>query len=142
MYRDWDFSSTSNLPLNAYKPHTMIDPNRYIALQRSILHSHAVPSAPPENFTVTATVPTKLTLTWNHPPEIEINGELRGYSLRYTYEGMLSPQNVPIPAGDMPTFVLDNLENFTLYELAISATTINGTSRSSASVTQMTTENG
>ena len=106
-----------------------------------MLHSHAVPSAPPDNFTVTASVPSKLTLTWNHPPEIDINGELRGYSLRYIYQGIVMIENIPIPAGDMPTFVLDNLENFTLYELDISATTINGTGPTT-NVTQMTTENG
>ena len=100
----------------------------------------AVPSSTPQSYTLTPTGPTELTLAWTRPPEIDINGVLLFYSLRYH---TIDSDDFTLDAvsSDLEDFVLEGLANYTIYEALIGATTVNGTGPFTSQIAT-TNENG
>ena len=80
-------------------------------------------------------------LTWDRPSEIDINGILTFYSVRYHVVGTSEFRFVPVFGGDAQHLVLEDLDNYTTYEVLIAANTVNG-SGPTISSTGMTRENG
>lgn len=85
-----------------------------------------VPTSPPMSVTVSASVPSQLMVTWGRPSEIDINGVLKFYSLRYHRINFNDFDLTAINASQ-DSIILTGLYNYTLYEVLIAATTINGT---------------
>ena len=99
-----------------------------------------VPTSPPMSVTVSASVPSQLMVTWGRPSEIDINGVLKFYSLRYHRINFNDFDLTAINASQ-DSIILTGLYNYTLYEVLIAATTINGTGPF-ISHTIQTSENG
>ena len=75
---------------------------------------------------ISANTPTQLSLSWDRPPAIDINGVLTFYSLRYHRVGY-NDYNFTVVNGSLESVILKGLDNYTLYEVFIAATTANGT---------------
>lgn len=86
----------------------------------------AVPSSPPQNVLLTSQRPHELLLTWNRPPEIDINGVLLSYSLRYHRIG-LDDYVFDTINSSSESVVLTGLYSYTTYEVFLGALTVNGT---------------
>lgn len=99
-----------------------------------------MPSSAPQNLTITATVPNELTVTWDRPPEIDINGVLTFYSLRYHIVGSEDYEFYTVN-GNLESIALTGLDNYTSYEVFIAALSINGTGPPTHQ-TATTSENG
>ena len=99
-----------------------------------------VPSSAPQNFALTANHVTKLTMSWSRPPERDINGILTFYSVRYH---IVATDNYTFKTADgrSHTFTLEQLSNYTEYEVLIAAATVNGTGPFDRK-TKQTRENG
>ena len=88
----------------------------------------AAPVASPGNLTVANVTgsSTMLNITWDRPDEIGINGQLRDYVILYSIAGVNETNSTMIsmvPGNTLET-VLDGLENFTRYNVYVSASTI------------------
>ncbi len=86
--------------------------------------------------------PNELNVSWGKPEEIDINGELRYYVIEYQnvdQEGEI--QLTTNVTGDMTFMMLEGLNNFTNYSVAVAAFTID---RQGPNVSQIqpTDENG
>ena len=68
----------------------------------------------------------ELTLNWDRPPEVHINGVLTFYSIRYHIVGT-DDFMFTITNGGSQSLTLEQLSNYTEYEVLIAAGTINGT---------------
>ena len=85
----------------------------------------AVPSSPPQNLLLSSQQPHQLLLTWDRPPDIDINGLLLFCSLRYHRVGsefMFDTVN-----SSLESLVLSGLQSYAIYEVFLSASTVNGT---------------
>ena len=71
-------------------------------------------------------VPNELTVSWTRPLEININGVLTFYSLRYHRIGLDDFVFVAVD-GSQESTSLRGLESYAVYEVFIAASTINGT---------------
>ena len=96
------------------------------------MHTHtsnpplAVPSSAPQNVTLSTETVNELTISWDRPPEISINGILTFYSLRY-HRLRYDDYTFISVNGSQERTVLRGLESYTVYEVFIAATTVNGT---------------
>ncbi len=92
-----------------------------------------------------ATGPTSLSVSWEPPVEININGILTNYTIEYyiTEEenSPHSPHDVMVVSSAIFTILLENLNNFTTYNVSVSANTVVGRGPITER-TQRTDENG
>lgn len=65
-------------------------------------------------------------MAWDRPPEIDINGVLTFYSLRYHIVGSEDFEFHTVN-GSLESTALRGLDNYTTYEVFIAASSINGT---------------
>ena len=106
------------------------------------------PADSPQNFTVIGTTPNSISLSWSPPPIQDINGIIDTYIIRYKIIEQLGvaidPQtsvvNVMNVDGSITTETLMNLENYTKYEISITAVTIG--EGPTSTLIQRTDENG
>ena len=92
-----------------------------------------------------------LFLSWSPPPPVDANGELKMYLMQYRIiEQLEFGTNIPGDVGmiddvsinpNATTLTIDNLDNYTVYEVNISAVTIIGEGPV-ATDTERTIENG
>ena len=103
----------------------------------------SVPSSSPGNLTVVSTGPNSLSVSWEEPPEININGILTNYSIEYhiaTESNQSTFQYSTVSSLDRTT-LLNNLNNFTNYSVSVAANTVVGMGPVAMKI-QTTDENG
>ncbi len=94
------------------------------------------------NLEVLTAGPNELNVSWGRPVEIDINGELRYYVIEY--QNVDQEGEIPLTTnvtGDLTFVMLEGLNNFTNYSVAVAAFTID---RQGPNVSQIqpTDENG
>ncbi|XP_035269163.1 LOW QUALITY PROTEIN: receptor-type tyrosine-protein phosphatase S-like [Anguilla anguilla] len=92
--------------------------------------AQAKPSAPPQEIKCSSSSSTALLVSWRPPPAEGMNGALAGYVVRYRAEGAppgpdpVEESTVPPAAGQL---LLQGLEKWTQYRVAVAAFTGEGT---------------
>ena len=102
---------------------------------------YAEPSAAPRDLLVQNISANELSVEWERPPEIEINGVLILYYIEYFIArepNTLMNEMVP---NDTLRAVLNNLNNYTVYNVSVSAATASGRGPA-ISMLERTSENG
>lgn len=103
------------------------------------LFSPTVPSAVPA-FTVTSVSAVSFTLSWWPLPPCEQNGNITGYTISVTMEGMpFTERNV---SANVMSIVISSLNPFTIYGVKMAASTVIGQGIFSSEVTFRTNEAG
>ncbi len=101
-----------------------------------------MPGSSPRNLQVIATGPTSLNVSWEPPVEMDINGILTNYTIEYYItEAENSSHDVIVVSSATFTILLENLNNFTIYNVSVSANTVIGRGPITER-TQRTDENG
>ncbi|XP_035707340.1 protein sidekick isoform X3 [Folsomia candida] len=101
----------------------------------------APPAHSPRNVTVRAMSATQLRVRWIPLQQTEWYGNPRGYNITYRQRGATTPyqfQTIENPTGN--SFVLEHLEEFTLYEVLMTAYNDVGASEVSFSALERTRE--
>ena len=95
------------------------------------------PTSPPNNLRITTVTPTSISLSWEAPDVSEQNGVLLNYTIAY------SVQSEPVIERTTPDteITLRDLEEFTEYDITVSASTAEGVGPV-AEITQRTLEDG
>ena len=86
-------------------------------------HTHTVPSGPPLNIVAVNTSSTSLWVTWEPPQATERNGIIISYTVTYTSSGASAEMS---EATSNTEISLEGLNIFQLYNVTVSANTING----------------
>ncbi|KAK0160324.1 hypothetical protein PV328_007750 [Microctonus aethiopoides] len=81
----------------------------------------APPSHPPRNVTVRAMSATELRVRWIPLQQIEWNGNPRGYNVTYTEKRTNKLKSITIEDHTANSYVLENMEEFALYEITMQA---------------------
>ncbi len=100
------------------------------------------PIAAPRDLQVVALSPNELNVSWTRPDEIDINGVLRYYII--DYQNVDEEGELPVMTnvtGDVTFVVLEGLNNFTNYSVAVAAFTIDQPGPNVSQI-QATDENG
>ncbi|XP_075159070.1 sidekick cell adhesion molecule isoform X3 [Haematobia irritans] len=103
----------------------------------------ARPMHPPFNVTVRAMSATQLRVRWIPLQQTEWYGNPRGYNITYKQiesENRIMPKSVLIEDHTANSHVLENLEEWTVYEISMTACNDVGQSRTSASAVERTRE--
>ncbi len=88
------------------------------------------------------TGPTSLNVSWEPPVEKNINGILTNYTIEYYItEEENSTHDIIVASSGTFTILLENLNNFTVYNVSVSANTVIGRGPITE-MTQRTAENG
>ncbi len=88
------------------------------------------------------TGPTSLNVSWEPPVEMNINGILTIYTIEYYIaEEENSTHDIIVASSATFTILLENLNNFTVYNVSVSANTVIGRGPITE-MTQRTDENG
>uniref|UniRef100_A0A224XGP9 Putative neural cell adhesion molecule l1 n=1 Tax=Panstrongylus lignarius TaxID=156445 RepID=A0A224XGP9_9HEMI len=86
-----------------------------------------IPSEPPTNVTVEASSSSSVIVRWEPPPLEGRNGVITGYKLRYRMRDRRGRSETVTTAGDRRLWVLNGLENSSVYQVRIWALNANGT---------------
>ena len=105
-----------------------------------LLHIISAPAASPGNLTVVNISANELSVSWERPNEIDINGILRHYILKYSIINQTENRASVNVSGDRLNAVLSSLNNFTGYNVSVAAFTV-GIGPFSTEV-ETTSENG
>ena len=100
----------------------------------------SAPAASPGNLTVLNISANELSVLWERPNEIGINGILRHYILKYSIVNQTENISSVNVSGDTLSTVLIGLNNFTSYIVSVAAFTV-GVGPFSTEV-ETTSENG
>ena len=95
----------------------------------------AVPSAPPSSIDTSST-PTTITVQWEMVRCIYRNGEITGYSVRYSGGG--STDTMPVMGGDNRQATISGLTPSTDYTIEVAAVNDAGTGPYSTGMVQRT----
>ena len=115
--------------------------NRWFSLLFKLLVIFfAVPVAAPSNVVVENISANALSVSWDRPTEIDINGVLRFYIIEYWIVNQSDTLLTVNVTGDMLDTILNDLDNFTVYRVSVAAFTI-GSGPANTSE-QRTSENG
>ncbi|CAG5130561.1 unnamed protein product, partial [Candidula unifasciata] len=88
----------------------------------------AIPTAPPQNFTLEVSSSTSLIVRWQPPPQDFQNGIITGYKIRLRRKGYRDKEgDTKVTDGNRNTYALTDLRKGTEYQVRIAATTVNGT---------------
>ena len=98
-----------------------------------------VPSGPPVNLVVQNTSANSLSVSWERPSEIDINGIRIRYDIDYAMESDDELQTVAVPEDTLTAMLVD-LDNYTVYRVSVYAVTIDR--GPPANQTERTSENG
>ena len=80
------------------------------------------PSSPPQSVTAIAVDPSSLRVTWQQPPEIDHNGPLTGYQIRY---GQVGTSTSTVSAGST-SYTLTGLTPYVRYTVQVAAVNSDG----------------
>ena len=97
-----------------------------------------VPSAPPNNLSITSIYSTALQLSWNEPNAADRNGVLQNYHIFYSIVGSAVEHTVET---ENTGITLTGLEEYTDYVISVNASTVIGIGPG-ASVTIRTAADG
>lgn len=100
----------------------------------------APPSHPPRNVTVRAMSATELRVRWIPLQQVEWYGYPRGYNITYTEVRTNTSKSISIDDHTANSFVLDNMEEFALYEIIMHAYNDVGSSSYSPKAIERTRE--
>ncbi|KAA0722521.1 Protein sidekick-1 [Triplophysa tibetana] len=97
------------------------------------------PSAPPKNIVASGRTNQSIMVQWQPPPELQLNGVLRGYVLRYRLAGLPGEfQLKNITSAEINYCLIGDLIIWTQYEIQVAAYTGAGLGVYSQSVTEYT----
>uniref|UniRef100_A0A673G3M5 Protein sidekick-1-like n=1 Tax=Sinocyclocheilus rhinocerous TaxID=307959 RepID=A0A673G3M5_9TELE len=97
------------------------------------------PSAPPKNIVASGRTNQSIMVQWQPPPELQLNGVLRGYVLRYRLAGLPGEfQLKNITSAEINYCLIGELIIWTQYEIQVAAYTGAGLGVYSQSVTEYT----
>ena len=111
-------------------------------------HVSTVPNSPPQNVNVVSVLPGSFNISWQPPPDIDQNGPIVGYVIRYAMnesDGVIGENSTSMfGSGDLineattsgTTYLLAELFAFVSYSVQIAAMTVNGTGPFSAPVSE------
>ena len=104
----------------------------------------AVPSQAPTSFKVTAQTSTRVTVSWQPPPADARNGNITGFKLFYTQQGVSTkcPTILPINSSANPVTNVSELKKYTDYEFQVLAFTSIGDGPKSLPKVVRTKEDG
>ena len=85
---------------------------------------HTVPSAAPVGLIVQTVSANNLSLSWERPNEIDINGVLDRHDIDYYIDGEPGTLLTETVAGDTLSVTLSSLNSFTIYNVSVSAVTV------------------
>uniref|UniRef100_A0A3Q2YF35 Sidekick cell adhesion molecule 1 n=1 Tax=Hippocampus comes TaxID=109280 RepID=A0A3Q2YF35_HIPCM len=106
--------------------------------QRLMLREEA-PSAPPKNIVASGRTNQSIMVQWQPPPELQLNGVLRGYMLRYRLAGLPGDyQEKNISSPETNYCLLKELIIWTQYQIQVAAYTGAGLGVYSSPVTEYT----
>ena len=91
------------------------------------------PSSPPQSVTVMAVDPSSLRVTWQQPPEIDHNGPLTGYQIRYGQVG----RSTSTVSTSSTSYTLTGLTTYVQYTVQVAAVNSDGTGPFSSSLTSL-----
>ena len=94
------------------------------------------PSAPPDSVTVAGMTSSTLTVQWGMVPCIHRNGEITGYSVRYSGGG--STQTVAVSGADVTETTISGLTPSTEYSVQVAVVNGAGTGEFSTSQSRLT----
>lgn len=100
----------------------------------------APPSHPPRNVTVRAMSATELRVRWIPLQQVEWYGYPRGYNITYTEVRTNTSKSISIDDHTANSFVLENMEEFALYEIYMHAYNDVGSSSYSPKAIERTRE--
>ena len=101
-------------------------------------YNSTVPSSPPQNVMVTSINPGSLIVSWEPPIEIDHNGPIVGYIIRYNRVQSTDIEIVNV-SGETTQFTLDGSADYTV---VVAAVNINGTGPLSSPVVILSGESG
>ena len=99
-----------------------------------------VPVAAPVGLVVQNVSANNLSVSWERPNEIDINGVLDRYDIDYYIDGEPETLLTEMVAGDVLNVTLSSLNNYTIYNVSVAAVTIGR--GPIASMLERTSENG
>ncbi|XP_065910272.1 protein sidekick-2-like isoform X2 [Dysidea avara] len=93
----------------------------------------AAPSSPPQSVAATAVDPSSLRVTWQQPPEIDHNGPLTGYQIRFRQVG----RSTSTVSTSSTSYTLTGLTAYVQYTVQVAAVNSDGTGPFSSSLTSL-----
>ena len=99
-----------------------------------------VPVAAPVGLVVQNVSANDLSVSWERPNEIDINGVLDRYDIDYYIDGEPETLLTEMVAGGVLSVTLSSLNNYTIYNVSVAAVTIGR--GPIASMLERTSENG
>lgn len=121
--------------------HNVVGPSQPSEASQLFQSLQAPPAHPPRNVTVRAISAMQLKVRWIPLQQTEWYGNPRGYNISYREKGTEKPflfQTIGNPTGN--SFILGNLEEFSLYEIVMTAFNDVGQSDSSHPALERTRE--
>nr|XP_034188407.1 protein sidekick isoform X3 [Osmia lignaria] len=100
----------------------------------------APPSHPPRNVTVRAMSATELRVRWIPLQQVEWYGNPRGYNVTYTEVRTNKSKSITIEDHTANSYILENMEEYALYEIVMQAFNDVGTSTLSPKAIERTRE--
>ena len=103
-------------------------------------YNSTVPSSAPINITVMSAHPGSLNISWDPPPEIDQNGPITGYVIRYSRDG--SNVTMEDTVINRRTYTITELLPYVNYSVEIAAMNVNGTGNYSDPVIELSGHEG
>ena len=99
-----------------------------------------VPSAPPANITVMSAHPGSLNISWEPPEEINQNGPITDYVIRYSRVGSNVTMDEIVTSSNI--YTITELYPFVNYSVEMAATNVNGTGPFSNPIVELSGHEG
>ena len=103
-------------------------------------YASTVPDSAPINIMVMSVHPGSLNISWDPPPDIDQNGPITGYVIRYT--GVGSNVTMDEIVNSRHTYTIVELLPFVNYSVEMAAINVNGTGPFSDPVVQLSGHEG
>ena len=99
-----------------------------------------VPSSPPMNIMVMSAHPASLNISWEPPPEIDQNGPITDYVIRYSRVGSNVTMDETVTSRNI--YTITELSPFVNYSVEIAAVNVNGTGPFSDPIVELSGREG
>ena len=111
-----------------------------------MVYYSTAPAAPPQNVTATAVSSTEIEVLWEEVPNIDQNGVITMYEIKFvpleTFGGQITSTTANTSDGSVLMMVLTGLEEYVEYNISVRAYTSAGPGPYSDPVTERTLEDG
>ena len=104
------------------------------------IYNSTVPSSAPTNIIVMSAHPASLNISWEPPPEINQNGPITDYVIRYSRVGSNVTVNEIVASRSI--YTITELLPFVNYSVEITAINVNGTGPFSDPVVELSGHEG